>query len=897
VAARTVQAARPGTSLITAETLRLAEGFIEVAPAAPANVYELSAPSVVRSRLSAAMTRSLSQFVGRDAETTQIHAAMDRARSGRGQVVALVGEPGVGKSRLTWEIAQSARGGGWLVLETGSVSAELAPPYLPLANLLREYLRIGPRAEPEEIRETVTLNLRALDESLAPLATPLLAVLDALGDDVEWAQQDAQERRRRMLDGARRLILRASQDAAVLIIIDDLQWIESETHAFLDLLVDGIPGARVLLLVNYRPEATHGWSRRSYYTQLRVDPLSGKSAVALMDALMGTQPALAAVKTLLLERTEGNPFFVEESVHTLVETGALIGEGGDYRLGCAAPSAPVPARVQSVLAARIGRLAPDDRGLLLTAAVIGKDVPLPLLQLVTDRSAEQLRESLARLQSAELLYATRLDPAAEYTFKHALTHEVAYGGLLREQQRVLHARITEAIERLAPERVAEQAEQLAHHALRGELLEKAVHYLRQAAVKAAARSALRDARTRFEQALGVVEALPENPSTLEQGFDLRLELRQVLIQLGEYRLSLERLREAEALAERLRDDRRRGQVYAFILTSLSLIGELDEALASGARALAIAGTMGDLRLRILTTTYLAQVQFFRGEYERVIELATDNLSALPADWSNDFFGSTGLVSVRDRFWLITSLAQLGRFADADGYEAEVIRLAERTHHPSTIGLAYNGATRLHLLKGDWAKACSLSEHAIAVLRTGNVIPMLPTAVSSSSWALAQLDEASAALNRLQEGEQLLERQAMKGRVAQGGWDYHQLGRASLLLGRIDEARHLAGRAVEFSPSHPGFAAHGHHLLGDIAAHPDQFDAEGAEVHYRESLALAEPRGMRPLVAHCHLGLGRLYRRTGKREQAPEHLTTAATMYREMGMTYWLEQVERMGASG
>jgi len=227
----------------------------------------------------------------------------------------------------------------------------------------------------------------------------------------------------------------------------------------------------------------------------------------------------------------------------------------------------------------------------------------------------------------------------------------------------------------------------------------------------------------------------------------------------------------------------------------------------------------------------------------------------------------------------------------------VIRLAERTHHPSTIGLAYNGATRLHLLKGDWAKACSLSEHAIAVLRTGNVIPMLPTAVSSSSWALAQLDEASAALNRLQEGEQLLERQAMKGRVAQGGWDYHQLGRASLLLGRIDEARHLAGRAVEFSPSHPGFAAHGHHLLGDIAAHPDQFDAEGAEVHYRESLALAEPRGMRPLVAHCHLGLGRLYRRTGKREQAPEHLTTAATMYREMGMTYWLEQVERMGASG
>jgi len=328
-----------------------------------------------------------------------------------------------------------------------------------------------------------------------------------------------------------------------------------------------------------------------------------------------------------------------------------------------------------------------------------------------------------------------------------------------------------------------------------------------------------------------------------------------------------------------------------MITSLALIGELDEALASGTRALAIAGAMGDLRLRILTTTFLAQVQFFRGEYERVIELATDNLSALPADWINDFFGSTGLVSVRDRFWLITSLAQLGRFADADGYEAEAIRLAEQTHHPSPIGLAYNAASRLHLLKGDWAKACSLSEHAIAVLRTGNVIPMLPTAVSSSSWALAQLDEASAALNRLQEGEQLLERQAMKGRVAQGGWDYHQLGRASLLLGRIDEARRLADRAVEYSPRHPGFAAHGHHLLGDIAAHPDQFDAEGAKVHYQESLALAEPRGMRPLVAHCRLGLGKLLWHTGKQQEAREHLTTATTMYREMDMRFYLEQAE------
>ena len=178
-----------------------------------------------------------------------------------------------------------------------------------------------------------------------------------------------------------------------------------------------------------------------------------------------------------------------------------------------------------------------------------------------------------------------------------------------------------------------------------------------------------------------------------------------------------------------------------------------------------------------------------------------------------------------------------------------------------------------------------------MLRTGNVVVVLLNAVGLSAWVLAQLGEASEALNRLREGEQLLESQPGRGVVHLRGWAYHSLGRASLLLGRLDEAKRLADRAVESSPRHPGFAAHALHLLGDIATHPDRFDAETGEAHYRKALALAVPRGMRPLVAHCHLGLGKLYRRTGKREQAQEHLTTATTMYREMGMRYWLEKAE------
>ena len=322
-----------------------------------------------------------------------------------------------------------------------------------------------------------------------------------------------------------------------------------------------------------------------------------------------------------------------------------------------------------------------------------------------------------------------------------------------------------------------------------------------------------------------------------------------------------------------------------------MLGELDEALVTGTRALEIAGRLGDLRLRILATSYLEQAHYYRGEYERVVELATDNLAALPADWVYEYFGVAAPASVYDRCWLVMSLAQLGRFAEAAEHEAEAIRLAEPTHHAFTVGLAHRAAGTLHLLKGDWAKARSLIEHGIAVLRTGNVVLLLPYAVASSAWVLAQLGEASEALNRLREGEQLLERQAARGIVGDRGWAYHSLGRACLLLGRLDEARRLGDRAVESSPRQPGFAAHALHLLGDIATHPDRFDAESGEAHYRQALALAEPRGMRPLVAHCHLGLGKLYRRTGKREQAQEHLTTATTMYREMDMQFWLEKAE------
>jgi tetratricopeptide (TPR) repeat protein len=340
----------------------------------------------------------------------------------------------------------------------------------------------------------------------------------------------------------------------------------------------------------------------------------------------------------------------------------------------------------------------------------------------------------------------------------------------------------------------------------------------------------------------------------------------------------------------LNDDRRRGHVCAFLTSAHAIFGELDEAVVAGNRTLEIARRVGDASLRMLGTTSLEQVYYYRGDYRRVVELAVDNLAALPAGESASArFMDTAPPQIHDRFWLVFSLAQLGRFAEATEHEVEVIRLAESMHYPYVLAMVHYAAGTHRIIAGDWTTARSFIERGIAVARTANVDLVLAHLVASSAWALAQLGEEGEALHRLREGEQLLDRQAASGFVL--AWTYQALGRACLLLGRLDEARRLADRAIQSSPRHPGYAAHAVHLLGDIATHPARLDPKSGEVHYHRALVLAERLSMRPLVGNCHLSLGRLHRRTGTHKQAQRHFKTATMIYREMGMSFWLEQAE------
>jgi predicted ATPase len=494
----------------------------------PVEVYEITGAGPVRSRLQAAAARGLTRFVGRSAEFETLCQALERAGASHGQVLALVGEPGVGKSRLFWEFTHSRRTVDWLILESGSVSYGKATAYLPVIDLLKAYFSIEDRDDVRKIREKVTGKLLTLDKSLEPTLPAFLTLLDVAVEDQQWQSLDPPQRRQRTLEAIKRLLLRESQVQALLVVIEDLHWIDSETQALLDSLIESLPTARLLLLVNYRPEYQHGWGSKTYYTQLRIDPLPPESADELLQALLGDDASLRPLKQLLIARTDGNPFFLEESVRTLVEMNVLVGERGNHRLTRPIESTQVPATVQAVLAARIDRLSPDEKRLLQSAAVVGKDVPFVLLQAIADQSEDELRRGLTQLQAAEFLYETSLFPDLEYTFKHALTHEVAYGSVLQERRRGLHARIVEAIERLYSDRLAEQVERIAHHSSRAELWEKAVEYFRQAGAKSATRSANREAIACFEQALDALKHLPENRRTLEQAINIRVDFGPAL---------------------------------------------------------------------------------------------------------------------------------------------------------------------------------------------------------------------------------------------------------------------------------------------------------------------------------------------------------------------------------
>jgi class 3 adenylate cyclase/predicted ATPase len=537
IAARMEQLAAPGSILVSEQTHKLTAGYFEFKPLgktqvkgieAPLNVYEVIGAGPLRTRLQVAARRGLTRFVGRYVEMEQLRGALEQAKAGRGQIVGVMGEPGVGKSRLFYEFKLTSLS-GCLVLEAFSVSYGKASPYLPIIELLKTYFQIQLQDDERTRREKVIGKVLGLDRSLEDTLPYLFSLLGIEDPQSSLQQMDPQIRRRRTFDALKRLFLRESLNQPLILIFEDLHWIDTETQGFLDTLSEGVASARILLLTNYRPEYRHEWGQKTYYTQLRLAPLGKEEAEELLTFLLGNDTSLKALKQLILDKTEGTPFFMEEVVQTLAEEGVLIGERGHYQITHHAPTVHVPTTVQGVLTARIDRLALAEKAFLHQVAVIGREFPLSLVRKVIPQPEEELYHLLSSLQSKEFLYEQPAFPEPDYIFKHALTQEVAYGTVLQDRRRALHERTAQAIESLYGTKLEDHYSELAHHYNRSGNIQKAVEYLHLAGQQAAQRSANTEAVALLTEAVALVHRLPTTPAHAQQELTLQTTLGPLLI--------------------------------------------------------------------------------------------------------------------------------------------------------------------------------------------------------------------------------------------------------------------------------------------------------------------------------------------------------------------------------
>jgi class 3 adenylate cyclase/tetratricopeptide (TPR) repeat protein/ribosomal protein L40E len=595
-----LQALAPPSSIAISDTVRkLVEGYFVLKPLGPARIkgvsepvklYEVTGLGPIRTRLQRSAGRGLVTFVGRQREMEAMKRAADQAQAGYGQIVAAIGEPGVGKSRLIFEfkaISQSE----WMVLEGFSVSHGKASAYLPVIDLLYAYFDVKSEDDSRKRREKVTGRVLALDRSLEdtlPYLFSLLAIVEGVDP---LAQMDGQLRKRRTLEAIKRIFLRESLNQPLIVIFEDLHWIDDDTQALLNLLADSIATARILLLVNYRPEYSHRWNSKTYYAQLRLDPLGAERADEMLTALIGDGAEVQPLKRLIIERTQGNPFFMEETVQVLLDEGALVRDAAAVRLTKPLSELKIPPTVQAILAARIDRLPPDEKDLLQTVAVIGKNLPLRLAQAVAGTSADEVGRMLDNLQLGEFIYEQPALGDVEYTFKHALTHEVAYNGLLFQQRRGLHRAVGRGIEKLYPDRLSEHYSELARHFVRAEDWPKALEYSTRAGEQSARSYSNVEAEQHYARALAAASKLPlVEPGSLA---DLYTKRGDVLKIVGRYDDAIADYQRARELARSARDRKRE----VLILFQFSLLywetHQKDPMLEHIGQALALAREIGD----------------------------------------------------------------------------------------------------------------------------------------------------------------------------------------------------------------------------------------------------------------------------------------------------------------
>lgn len=729
LAARMERLAPPGSTFVTAQTYRLTHnmfrfaargGFTVKGAKNPVEVYELLGPRPVLSRLAARAARGFTPFVGRTRELSELRARICLASQGCGQVIALVGEAGVGKSRLLEELKPFLRESGFLMIEGAGFAYGKTRAYLPLVDMLKRYCELTDHDPPEVCRDKLHMRLTAVDPSLAVYTAVLLELLGISPEAPQVPSLRGQAKRQQVLEAIKKLIALQSRRQPVALIVEDLHWLDPHSLAFLHALITGIPAFPAVFLLSYRPGQTYPWETLSFAHRLQITPLSPDASASLFTALVGTDPEVAALAPLVCAQSGGNPFFLEEIVQSLAETGTLVGQPHAYTLGRPMTTWSLPATVQGVLASRLDRLASATKALLQTAAVIGRDFSRPLLARVAQLPESVLDQALADLQAREFLYETAVYPELTYTFKHALTQEVAYQSLLRERRTQLHAAVGAAVESLYSDTLTEYIPLLAHHYSQSTQTEKALHYLHLAAQRAFDFYADSDALHCWEEYLRILATVPGHTERDRQEVRARIRMINVLSRQNSGDEALRSQFDAALSAcQRLADDRLLAELHATLAVAYVLRGRPKPGLAHARTAKHLAEALADPYLRAIIPGPLAHLLWIAGRFADGLRAAEEGLALLQQRHASDEGQQLDFVASPYVQCLAIAGACTGFLGDFDRGFHLLREAAQYAHqHGNRIphALSHWGLALLHALRGDVPLAWQEADKALALMR-------------------------------------------------------------------------------------------------------------------------------------------------------------------------------------
>ncbi|MGC1191777.1 MAG: adenylate/guanylate cyclase domain-containing protein [Candidatus Binatus sp.] len=894
LAARMQTLAPTGSIVITEQTQKLTAGYFELKALGPArikgvsepiNVYEVLGIGPLRTRLQMSASRGLSKFVGRRAELEQLDQALELARGGHGQIVAAMAEAGVGKSRLFHEF-KMRRQAECLVLEAFSFSHGKASAYLPVVDLLKSYFRIADRDDARTRREKVTGKVLALDRALEDTLPHLFALLGIPAGDARLDEMDASIRRRRTREAVKSLIVRESLNQPLILIFEDLHWVDAESEALLNLMADSIGTAQILMMVNYRPEYRHNWGNKTYYTQMRLDPLGRDNAAELLSAMIGDDPPIDSLKAAIIERTQGNPFFMEEMVQVLFDQGVLVRDGAAVSMAKPLTSIEIPSTVKGILAARIDKLAPADKDLLQSLAVIGKEFPVGLVRRVVGKSDEELAPMLANLQAAEFIYEQPAFPENEYTFKHALTQEVAYDSVLMQRRRIIHERTATALEETFAATLDDHVAELAHHYSRSANAPKAVEYLTHAAEQAAIRSAYSDAIGYAREALRVIATMPEARERDHRELQIQMMLGPLIV--STQGLSSPEVSVTIARAQEL--CRRAGETpeifgVMFALWSFKhASGQLPESRAIAEQLLAMAGRVDSDLATASAHNALAATQLWMGEFTAAQENSEQTIKIFDRDIPR-YLPMMNAPVIPSRCNAVWAFHIGGRLGQAKRRLAEAEELATQLRRPFSIAFVHLHTIVLNHFRQEYAEVRTRSETLIE-LSTEYGFPYWLTA---GKMCLARTIAGEAYIRgdqpALEAGLAMMKESIVNLAAANAdliySFSFVLLAEVYLMMKRPDEAlRELEmARQRADQMGHRLLEAEIHRLRGETMLTLPNGEDE-AERCFRRAIEIALRQEARSWELRAATSLARLLSRSGRRDQARATLAPVFAQFTE-----------------